>query len=436
MSRSLLLRTAFFVAVLTAVARLSALAREMAIASSFGASAILDAYLIAMAVPLFFVNALSATVGPALSPHLISVQNVGGDGRELISGYASRMLVLLAMAVFLIMAASFIVVPAFTEQLPSDLRALTALLSLALAPYILFHGLGTVWIAVLNSTGRFTIPAIIPAITPLSVLIAVLTFGDELRVSSIVWGTYAGSAFELTLIGYLMRRSSNPVSFSWRMNGEAVRVLKETGPLFLAATALNLTPLIDQLMAAHVGAGEASVFNFGSRLVLVGNSIAMLALSQTVTPLVSQMRQKNASATDGLQLWGKEVQWTLVLLVAIAALGALVVAVFSRELIALFFQRGAMTEFQADRIADVQTIFAFQLPLFVGFLFLSRVIAAFDGNFLSAVSAIAGAVLNGFLNYLLLPEYGLAGIAVATIVSYGISFLLLFLGSLWKSIRN
>lgn len=416
-----LFATVLFIGGLTLIARLAALAREMAIANEFGVTPVLDAYLIAFATPLFLLNAVSATFGPALAPHLIRARAADGSSAVnlLIRDFNARAVIALVMLVIAAMIASWLLLPLVTTQMEPQARALTRTLSLALMPYALMHGLGSMWIATLNAGQRFALPAIVPALTPLAVLAMVVMFADQIGVSAMVWGAYGGSLVELSLLGLMMRGQAHPILPKLiAKTRDGLAAFKQVGPLFLSAAALNLIPLFDQMMAAQAGPGEAATFNFATRLVLVGNSIAMLALSQTITPIVSRLRQ------DGT-LTGPVIRRAMILFGLGAGALALGIGLFSETLTSIVFERGALSAADAIEIASVQRTFAAQLPFYIVFLFLSRVLAAFDGNRLAAVAAFCGAGSNVVLNAVLLEPYGLHGIAVATIASYVIAFAVL-----------
>jgi putative peptidoglycan lipid II flippase len=426
-----LFRTALLIAGVTAFARVAGLGREMAIAAEYGTSTLLDSYLIAMAVPLFLLNTLSATLGPALSPALIGLRAVATSKLSeqlLIQDFNRRVIIALVLILVIIMASSYIYVPLVVAQLPPDMQVLTQRLALILAPYAALHGLSSMWIAALNSGRRFVLPAIVPIITPIAVLTLVLLASDTLSVNAIVYGTYIGIGVELALLIFLLCQHDTKFLPSLKSNDHGrdldqapgLAAFRQAIPLFISAAALNLIPLFDQLMAAQIGPGQAATFNFATRMILVANSIAMLALSQTITPIICHLKAQKS--TDPL---GRTARLGFLAFVGGAIVVSVVIAGFSELIIYFVFQRGNLGVDQAIEIAAVQTIFAAQLPFYIGFLFLSRVLAAFDGNKIAASAAAIGAVLNFVLNTLLLDIYGLNGIAVATIISYVVALGLL-----------
>src|SRR5260370_11651972 len=75
-----ILRVALIVGAFSILARAAAVIKELIVARSFGRSDALDAFLIAFLLPAFVVTIVSGTVGSALVPVFVQVQQ--RQGRE------------------------------------------------------------------------------------------------------------------------------------------------------------------------------------------------------------------------------------------------------------------------------------------------------------------------------------------------------------------
>src|SRR5579859_2459744 len=73
-----ILRAALIVGVVSILARAAAVIKELIVARFFGRSDALDAFLIAFLLPAFFVTIVSGTVGSALVPVFVQVQQKQG----------------------------------------------------------------------------------------------------------------------------------------------------------------------------------------------------------------------------------------------------------------------------------------------------------------------------------------------------------------------
>jgi hypothetical protein len=153
------------VGALTLLSRVTGLAREMVYAQVFGASALMDAFLVAFKIPnflrrLFAEGAFSQGFVPVISEY--RHKRSQAETRELVSGVAGTLgTVLFVVSVIGVIAAPILVLifaPGFRgtegkfEQAAQMLRFTF--------PYILFISLTALFGGVLNSYGRFAIPAL------------------------------------------------------------------------------------------------------------------------------------------------------------------------------------------------------------------------------------------------------------------------------------
>ena len=168
------------------------------------------------------------------------------------------------------------------------------------------------------------------------------------------------------------------------------------------------TTLIDQTAAAMLGAGNLSIWNFGTRLVVVLLAVGPAALSTAVLPRFSQMA--------AVKTWRRlRSSLTLPVLVSMAAMGVIVaVAIaFSGTIVRVAFERGAFTPEDARRVAWVQSCSLLQAPFAVGLAILTRFVASLKVNSVLLPIATASLLLNAVLDFVLMRNYGVAGIALS-----------------------
>ena len=111
-------------------------------------------------------------------------------------------------------------------------------------------------------------------------------------------------------------------------------VLRQYGSIAASNLVMGASTVVDQGMAATLGAGSVSLLNFGTRLPGVLLSIGPLALSTAILPRLSKI----AASGDRL-LFRRTVK--TVLLVSMAAMVPVVAALigFSVPIVRLLFQR-------------------------------------------------------------------------------------------------
>ena len=167
------------VGAITAIAKVLAAGRDLALAHQFGTHGEFDAYLIAFALPAFATNLVAGSIGAALIPVFVEVRD--REGRDQAQGLLSSTLlsatVLLGGLSVLLGFAFPHVLPLLASGFQSEQVALTRVLFFILLPGLLLGGLNMTCGAVLNASGRFVRVALAPLLTPCIQLIFVLDSG-------------------------------------------------------------------------------------------------------------------------------------------------------------------------------------------------------------------------------------------------------------------
>ena len=155
MSRAIFKKTSI-VGLSTLASRITGLLREMVYAHSFGASALMDAFLVAFKIPnflrrLFAEGAFSQSFVPVISE--FRVQRSTAEVRELIDGVSGTLgLVVFALSVLGVVGAPLIILlfaPGFTAE-HGKYEMAVAMLRWTF-PYLFFISLTSLFSGVLNS---------------------------------------------------------------------------------------------------------------------------------------------------------------------------------------------------------------------------------------------------------------------------------------------
>ena len=157
------LRNTTTVALLTLLSRVTGVVRDMVYLISFGAGPLMDAFLIAFKIPNFMrrltaEGAFSQAFVPVVSEY--KVQRTHAEVRELVSSVSGVFgLLLFAITLVGVIAAPVIVLlfaPGFHQESRFDL---TVDMIRFTFPYMFFISLVALGSGVLNSYGRFAVPA-------------------------------------------------------------------------------------------------------------------------------------------------------------------------------------------------------------------------------------------------------------------------------------
>jgi len=384
-------------------------AKALALARVFGSSAALDSYLLAFLAPSFLADVFCGPLVPVLVPALVEFEYREGEAKpvDLYAHVLWRSLLLASVAAA-ILAAVAAVIATLDAGGRINLRLL-GILTLLMTPILPLAAVANVWRAVLNSRRSFVIPALTVTLTPVVIILCILTAGTNYGVSVLAAGTSLASLAEVVVLGWGLRQAGFPILPRRRAADISIPEIGREYGYLATTTAMSAgTAFIGQAMAAALGAGSVSILNYGTRLAGVLMAIGPGALAITILPGFSSM----VAARD----WERMRQSLRRILsgsMAVAGVAGVLLIVFSTPIVRLTMQRGAFTSADTDAVASVQVCSLLQLPFILGTTILMRVLSALKANRVMLPFSGAALVVSTGLNYAWMARLGVAGIALA-----------------------
>jgi len=411
------------IAVLSILAKSSAFVREAVIAMIYGRGPEVDAFFVALALPVFLVQLIAGSFQIAVVPGLLAAARAGGRQQASALAGAGTVTIALVIAVFALLAAACaplylpVVAPGFSERallLAADMLWIMTL-------FAILGGLAYAGGAMLTAERRFALPAIAPALTPLVMTVLLIAFRDQLGVTALAWGAVLGTLAEAAIVLWAARR----LGYRPRLavsRADLTALLRRWGPLMLATLLLSGAGLIDQLMAASLGEGSASALGYGAKLVLAGLHVVTTALGISVLPAYAE------SALDDPGRLSARLRRHLVAVIALALPGVAIAWWISEPVIALLYQRGAFTAEDTRLVAAVLAAYAVQLPAYAAVVILVRAAAVLSLGWVIPTAAAVNMALTVALNALFMTYWGVVGIALATAPAFAATGVVLYLG--------
>jgi putative peptidoglycan lipid II flippase len=411
--------TAGAIVVLSLVVKAGTALRELLIAWYFGTSDPLDAYLIAYAVPYFFITLLGAALAPVLVPAYVGlrVRHLKRDAETLVGDVILvSTLALVVVAVVLAVGAP-LYLRVMANGFSAEKLALAEGLTAILAPTVLTSVLVSVAGGILNAHNRFAAPALSPLISTGIVVVALFAFSGTSGVYALAFGLLAGTALEVVVLGALVRREMAP-RFSRRLaNPHLFELGARFVPTLIGAVLMASTLLVDQAMSTGLPGGSVAALNYANRLVTLPLGLTAAALGTVVLPpfseLVSNERWSELRSTIVRYLW-KAAAVTIPL-----GLGLFLLA---SPLTELLLHRGAFSGADVATVAGCLAALALQIPFYTGVILLMRLTLALKLNAAIAVISGVSLVLDVGLNAWLASFMGVTGIALSTSIVYACSF--------------
>ncbi|HVN92672.1 MAG TPA: murein biosynthesis integral membrane protein MurJ [Terracidiphilus sp.] len=386
--------------------------KEVAVASVYGRSDGMDAFLAAALIPNLLVNLIAESMNQALVPTLVRVREQEGRERaqQLLSSAMLWMCLLLAAASLVMAFAARAFFPLIASHFPPAKLTLAVHLFYGLLPVVLITGIATNCTAVLNTDERFAVPALAPLVISVAIIFGVIFFGARFDIWAMVWATLIGSLLHAVIVAGMMQRRGYRFRLRWqRMDEPAREVAGQYGPVLLSSVVSSGGLIVDQSMAAMLIAGSVSALAYANRFVSVVLTLLAGAISTAIVPYLSQMiaHRDWAACRRTLRTW---VRLTALISIPIAAF--LIAA--ARPIVRVALQHGRFSAHDTAVVASVLAMYAIQIPFFVVSRVYYRFVVAMRRTDLILYCGILNLGLDIVLNIILMRWFGVTGIALAT----------------------
>ncbi len=340
-----LLRSSAIVGVMTMLSRVLGLIRDIVIAGFVGATANADAFFVAFKVPqflrrLFAEGAFSQAFVPVLAEYrergpAAAIQGLLNRVSGVLGGiliFVTAFMVLAAPLVTALFAPGFIEHP-LKYQLTADMIRITF-------PYLFLISMTGFCAAVLNSYGRFAVPAFTPVWLNVS-LIAAATAGAPLfeePVFALAWGVLLAGVVQLLFQLPFMYQLKVVPRPQWDTKDEGVRkIMTLMLPALFGVSVSQINLLLDTVLASFLPTGSVSWLYYSDRLTELPLGVFGIAIATVILPSLSR-QQANHSTED----FSRTLDWALRCVLLIGLPASLALLVLAEPILISLFQYGAL----------------------------------------------------------------------------------------------
>jgi putative peptidoglycan lipid II flippase len=399
---------------LTLVSRVAGFAREMLMSRVMGASWQADAFFVAFRLPntfrrLFGEGAFSAGFVPLYAQRL---HGPGGDAEA--RHFSEEVLAVFAPTLVLFTIVFEIIMGPFVFAISgyhNEKLALATFLTRITFPYLILISLVSLFSGILNSLARFTAAAFAPALLNLAMLAALIfvQVGGTTTAIALAIAVTAGGVLQLGLLLAACARAG--IVLKWRrprLTPGVRQFVRVVVPATLGAGVYQISAFIDTFFLTRIGTGAMSYFNYADRLNQLPLGVIGAALGTAILPQVS--RYVGANEPDkASRVQGQAAE--LAMLLCLPAAAALAVSAF--PLVSALFQGGKFTTEDARLTALTLSIIVLGLPAYVLVKVLTPGFYARQDTATPVKVAALVLVATVVLNFLLIPPFGIAGLASA-----------------------
>ena len=409
------------------MSRVTGLARELLIASTFGASAMTDAFNVAFRIPNLFRRLFAeGAFSQAFVPVLAATKEREGEEatRLLVDRVASLLVWALLLTCVLGVAGAPVLVWLMASGLQQSPRSFEAAVFMTrwMFPYIGFMSLVALSAGVLNTFKRFAVPAATPVLLNVCMIAAAWLGAPWLKTQGIEpiyalgAGVMLGGLLQLAVqIPALLRLGMLP-QFSLGLGGLRAAwgdagtrsILRLMLPALLGVSVAQISLLINTQIASHLQAGSVSWLTYADRLMEFPTALLGVALGVVLMPQLAVSRAANDNDKYSAML-----DWGLRLVVLLAVPSAVALLTFAQPLVATLYHYGAFTD--GDVLQTTRALMGYGLGL-LGLVAIKVLAPGFYANqdIRTPVRiAIVVLVLTQLMNLVLVPYLQHAGLALA-----------------------
>jgi len=424
-----LLKSTGVVSAMTFLSRVLGLVRDMVYAQAFGAGAGTDAFFVAFKIPnflrrLFAEGAFSQAFVPVFSQYQSEADR--RTLKALVDQVAGTLGgVLLGLTLLGVLGAPLLVwvfAPGFADD-PAKQALTTGMLRITF-PYLLFISLTALAGGILNSCGRFAVPALTPVLLNICMISAALGVAPllEVPIMALAWGVFAAGLVQLGFqLPFLLKLGLLPrPRWGWRSPG-VQQVLRLMVPALFGSSVAQLNLLLDTLLASFLVTGSVSWLYYSDRLVEFPLGVFGVALGTVILPSLSR---EHAAASP--ERFSRTLDWALRWVLLIGLPATLGLAMLAAPMLITLFQYG---EFSAGDVHQAsRSLIAYSVGL-LPFMLIKILAPGFYARQDTATPVRVGViamVANMGFNLALIVPLQHVGLALATTLSAMVNAGLLF----------
>jgi putative peptidoglycan lipid II flippase len=432
-----LMRSSLIVGAATMTSRVLGLVRDVVLAALLGAAANADAFFVAFKIPNFLRRLFAeGAFAQAFVPVLADTREQGGMAavRELtdrIAGALGGVLLLLtAITIVASPLVATVFAPGFTRD-PAKL-ALTADLIKLTFPYLLLISLTGFAGAILNSYGRFAVPAFTPVLLNLSLIGFALVLAPTMAEPTVALALGVLCAGLLQLLFQVPALTTIQMlprpRWDWSHPGVR-RVMTLMVPALFGVSVSQINLLLDTVLASLLPDGSVSWLYYSDRLTELPLGVFAIAIATVILPTLSALK-----AREDEQSFRETLSWAVRSVLLIAMPATLALCILAGPILVTLFHYGAFTA--ADVVMARWSLWAYTLGL-TAFMLVKVLAPGFYAREdmktpvrIGIIAMISNMVLNPIFVFPLLwtMNIGHVGLALATSASAWINALLLYRG--------
>ena len=415
------MRKAGVVSLAVLLSRITGLVREITFAGLFGAGMVYDAFVAAYRIPNLLRDLLAEG---SLSSAFVTTysQTLSQKGAKHASLLSNRLTTLLVPLVAVICLAGAAFSPGIVQRMVPGYAAiegkfeLTVLLTRVMMPFLLFMALAAKAMGVLNSHGRFGIPALSSTFSNLTSVGLGLLFGFALGpefgfepIVGMALGTVLGGAVQYACQVPSLHRAGLRFRPALGARDPGVRqVLRLMGPAAIGAAAVQVNVFVNSIFASRVTDdagviidGPVSWLGYAFRFMQLPLGLFGVAVASATLPVISR-----EAVAGRIGEFRETLSRSLGLVFLLTIPSSVGLFVLSRPLVGVIYERGRFSATDTEQTALALTFYSLGLVGYASTKVLAPAFYALDNVRIPMLVSVLSIALNFTLNLVFIEVMG------------------------------
>ena len=370
-----LLRSSAVFSAMTLLSRIAGFVRDMLQGMLFGTGGAMSAFIVAYRIPNFLRRVFAeGSMAMAFVPVLNEIKQTGDRAalKDFIDHMAGALCaVVLVVAGIGVLAAPLVAqlfAPGWTGEDAEKLGQTAAMLRVTF-PYLLFISMMALAASILNSFGKFALPAFTPVLHNLTMIAAMFWLAPRFDIPpmGLAWGVLIAGTLQLVLLwpalGKLGLRPRLRLGFR---HPEVRKVGKLMLPTLFSSSVAQVNLLVGTAFASLLVDGSQDWLYYSDRLIEFPLGLFGVALGTVILPHLSR-RHADADAAG----YNTSLDWGMRLALLVGVPAGLGLMLLAEPLTATIYNYGKFSDHDTRMSAISLTVMAVGIP---GFM-LSKVLA-------------------------------------------------------------
>lgn len=409
-----LAKTSFWITILLVIGYLFAFVKESVIANYFGVSAQVDAYNIAIQVPVIIFSFVAVAIKSVVIPLYSDIYYNRGEKQA--TQFANSFVTLnvfIALAILLLVeifgdAVIHLFAPGFNNE-THDIAV--GLLRITM-PTVIFTVVTDIITGILNVKKQLVLPCLGVYFLQLTIIGSLIFLHSRYGIQSACYGQVVGSLVQMVYLCLVAHKVYYyKPSFDFK-SPEVIKALKMSGPVIWGISIAEVNAMVNRMVGSLLVVGSISALSYASKI----NSVFMTFCVQAISIIVYPLYSESSAKKDMAQL-NRRVNTTLSVYAALLLPIMFGVFALRKEVIEVAFARGA---FDQDAVMITKSVLGFYT---IGMLFsafretLTKVFYSLKDTATVAKNATVGVIINIVLNLTLPWFMGVRGLALSASIS-------------------